>query len=86
MKLTEQDKLILRNWGYPESDMKQLQRAASWCKYEGENDERLVAKEVISILGRETWLSGISRAAFHYSATRENNGQTVYFDCYAMHK
>lgn len=84
MKLIEADKQTLREWGHLDCDMEQLQRAAIRCKYEGKNDECLDAEDVIKMLGRITWLSGISRAAFHGSAVRDNNGHSVYFDCYEM--
>jgi len=38
-------------------------------------------------MDRETWLSGIGRAAFHWSATRETkDGKTIFFDARKLFK
>lgn len=84
MKLTEQDKQTLRDFGHPESDMRQLCEAARRCKYTDEHGNRISAEKAIKLLGRKTWLSGISRAAFHATAGREENNNYVSFDCYKM--
>lgn len=86
MKLTEQDKQILRDCGHPESDMRQLCEAARRCKYENDKDEKLTAEKVIALIGRKNWLYGISRAAFHWTSARKDNGNYVSFDCSAMFK
>lgn len=85
MKLTEQDKQTLREWGHPESDMKQLEMAARRCKHTDEHKNRISADKAIEMLGRKEWLSGISRAAFHATAGRGQWGKNyVSFDCYKM--
>lgn len=86
MKLTEQDKQILRDFGHPESDIRQLCEAARRCKHTDEHGNRITAEKAVEMLGRKTWLSGISRAAFHWNCGRENNGYYVSFDCSAMFK
>lgn len=86
MKLTEQDKQILRGIGHPESDMRQLCEAARRCKYENDKGEKLTAEKVIAFIGHRNWLYGISRAAFHWTAARKDNGIYVSFDCSAMFK
>ena len=79
MKLTEEDKKQLRESGYTKRDFAQIERAMqkSKTKYEAENlltgeVKRISREEAIQILGREEWLSGISRSAFHWTATRDN--------------
>lgn len=43
--------------------------------------EAISREQAIAILGRETYLSGISRSAFHYTTARKtDDGRTVYFD------
>lgn len=85
MKLTEQDKQILRDFGHPESDMRQLCEAARRCKHTDEHGNRISAEKAINLLGRKTWLSGISRAAFHATAGRGEYGKNyVSFDCKKM--
>ena len=85
MKLTKEDKALLTAWGHKEEDLKQIERATTKTTYElssgGINRGKISLTEVLDILGREKYLSGISRSAFHWSACRENEkGQRVYFD------
>ena len=80
MKLKKEDIKILKSWGFPDSDMEQIERATTKTKYEM-NNERISRTKTIEILDRETYLSGISRSAFHWSASRSNdNNETVFFD------
>lgn len=86
MKLTKQDKELLTNWGYPKEDFEQIEEATRKTVYEM-NDEKISTNTVIEVLGRETYLSGISRSAFHWSSYRENeNGQGVHFDSSRLFK
>jgi hypothetical protein len=86
MKLTSEDKILLKKWGYRDKDMNQIEKATTKTEYEF-NNERISLTEVLEILDRETYLSGISRSAFHWSACRENEkGQTVYFDSSKLFK
>ena len=87
MKLTNEDKELLQSWGHTDEDLKQIERATTKTIYQlartsfntGEN--KISADEVIGILGRKEYLSGISRSAFHWSACRQNDkGQTIFFD------
>jgi len=80
MKLTVEDKKLLKSWGYPNEDLKQIERATNKTEYEV-NGERISLTEVLEILDRETYLSGISRSAFHWSSCRDGReGQRVYFN------
>lgn len=79
MKLTESDKKQLRENGYIESDFPQIEKAMqkSKTKYSTVNiqtgkKETISRERAIEILGREMWLSGISRSAFHWTAQRDN--------------
>ena len=71
MRLTDSDKECLKAWGYPEQDMKQI-----------EEEGRISAEKASELLGREAYLSGLSRSAFHWSASRDigDSGNTVSFD------
>lgn len=85
MKLTEQDKQILRDFGHPESDMRQLNEAARRCKYTDEHNKRISTEKVIGMIGRKAWLAGLSRAAYHATASQGEYGQNhVSFDCWKM--
>lgn len=84
MKLTNKDKKYLLSIGYAESDFKQIENIAKYTKYEmfSKEDESIVTtitqKKTIELLGRNTFLSGLGRTAFHQSAVRYNNEGTIY--------
>lgn len=85
MQLNEQDKALLLRWGYPESELKQIQDACNEARITLTNDlgkkRRITAKVAARVLWREQFLSGISRAAFHCDATRVTpEGMGVHFD------
>jgi len=86
MKLTIEDKILLKNWGYKSNDFNQIERATNKTSYEF-NGNDISLTEVLQILNREIFLSGISRSAFHWSACRQNeNGESVYFDSSRLFK
>lgn len=70
MKLTNRDKEILRKWGHSEDDLKQIEEATRKTVYELNGKEKISYHDAIKLLGREVFLSGISRSAFHWSALR----------------
>lgn len=72
---------ILRNWGHERKEYKQIEVCANICIYTDNNDHTMSYKDAIEILGREQFLSGISRAAFHWTSYREEHASGVYFDC-----
>lgn len=82
MKLTEKDKALLIEWGYPESDFPQIEEAMKKKNTKYEFECSAISREkAIELLGREEYLSGIARSAFHFTAAREvSNGKIVYFD------
>ena len=88
MKLTEKDKAYLRSLGNTERDINQIEYAANRTKYSGNGGRVIYTEEAIKILGRKTWLSGLSRSAFHMTAVRyregKKEGERIYFDSYAM--
>ena len=89
MKLTNKDKKYLLSIGYTENDFEQISNIAKYTKYEmfTKEDEsivtRITQRECIKLLGRNTFLSGLGRTAFHRSAVRYNDEGTIYvgFDC-----
>lgn len=81
MKLTRKDKDYLYNRGYSVEDVQQIEDCIKYTKYEDDNENRISRKKAIEILGRETWLSGMGRSAFHYTAYRNNeNGMGIFFN------
>lgn len=88
MELTKNDKELLKSWGYENEDIKQIERATGvrFTKYKVDNKE-ISIDEAITLLGREEFLSGISRSAFHWSSARTTkNGKTVLFDSSRLFK
>ena len=90
MKLSEKDIKSLLNAGYLKSDIPQIEKAISRSTYtlikaDTTKEERLSVKEAIRLLGWNTFLSGISRSAFHWSSWRRTcNGDEIYFDSSAL--
>ena len=96
MRLSRKDVAFLYKIGEKdEQDILQISRAATKTKYyvsalsNGQPDtkeRRISQKEAIAILGRERFLAGLDRSAFHWSATVESEDGTmlVYFDSSAF--
>lgn len=85
MKLTRSDKAYLLSVGCPESDFRQIEEAAGKTVYEHFpvcGPARKISRETaVELLGREKFLSGLCRSAFHWSAMRTaSDGSEVYFD------
>ena len=82
MRLTDRDKECLKIWGYLERDMKQIEEAMRKTVYKINHKRRISAKKASKLLEREAYLSGLSRSAFHWSASRDigDSGNTVSFD------
>jgi hypothetical protein len=83
MKLTNKDKKYLLSIGYAENDFEQIGNIAKYTKYEmfTKEDEsivtRITQKKAIELLGRNTFLSGLGRTAFHRSAVRYNDDDNI---------
>ena len=89
MKITEEDVAILYEMEVPPEDIPQIREVAlskytRYTLYENEEGagKRISAAEAIRLLGKRTWLSGLSRSAFHFTAVRpvENSEAFVLFD------
>lgn len=91
VKIIESDRKWWRKNGYASyaSDLAQLESAADEALYvhhyidksDGmQVDKVAYAQQVIKLLGREGWLRGIARCAFHWNAIIDINGTDyVYF-------
>lgn len=91
MKLTSEDKDLLRQWGYVDKDFPQIEFAmqARYTKYKLGN-KAISRGRALGLLGRPQYLSGIARSAFHYTAARtigenEESG-VVFFDSSRLFK
>ena len=71
MKLTAEDKVLLREWGFPDEDFWQIELAMQerYTKYK--LDGKTISRErALRLLGRRKYLSGLARSALHYTAAR----------------
>lgn len=86
MKLNNKDKEELKSMGYSDENVCQIEEAITKTVYEM-NGKKISAKKALEVLGRDEYLSGISRSAFHWSAVRNNKeGEKVYFDSSKLFK
>lgn len=81
MCMSKEDMNYLLNIGCLEEDLGQIAYAAkaNVTKYEC-GGKRIAKAQAIELLGREKWLSGLARSAFHWSAVRENEEGVSSFD------
>lgn len=93
MKLTEEDKQLLRKLGHPDADFPQIEEAmqTKYTKYDYQG-KRISREKAIELLGRRKYICGLSRSAFHWSAVQhvsENDGSeddVVGFDSHNLFK
>ena len=98
MNLTETDWAYVRKlYGNDKAfqeDRKQIAEAVEKTRYYRYKDDDIESKAipltragVIRLLGRETWLGGIVRSAFHWTSAREDDkGRTIFFDSRSLFK
>lgn len=72
----KKEEKFLKQLGYLEEDLKQIKEAKKKTIYTNANGERLTQKQVLKILGLESYLIGLSRSAFHWTSSKDG----VYFD------
>ena len=89
MKTTKEMENYFLRIGHPKEDLWQLKKAIREVKltlYDKKSGKETKINNVqaVNILGLETFLSGISRSAFHASCSRETKDrkQEVNFDLY----
>ena len=90
MKLTNKDKNYLLSIGYLTEDLNEIEISTRRMRYElffilddSKPHIRMTQKQVIEMLGRETFLSGVGRASFHRTAIRSTENipyVAVYFE------
>ena len=88
-KLTQKDiNYLINDCGYRKEDMAQIQKAANsrLTKYEID-DKPATRDEALETLGREVFLDGLARSAFHWGAMRTTeNGINVEFNSNKLHE
>lgn len=78
--LNSEDMKMLKGWGYKTAeDLEQIQTAMLLSEIKL-NGKKTGVKKVVEILGREKFLGGISRSAFHSTSANETAGNYVEFD------
>ena len=71
MKLTEEDKQLLREIGHSDEDFPQIEEAMQTKSTEYTfQGKRISRAKAIELLGRRKYLCGLSRSAFHWSAVQ----------------
>jgi hypothetical protein len=85
MKLTNKDKNYLLSIGYTNEDFTAIEDVTKNIKYllavNCNIEIKLNQKQVIDMLGRNNFLSGISRATFHNSAMRwTEHNMPIFFE------
>lgn len=73
----------LKSLGETDDDILQIKHAYKILKLEDEKGNKITKQQAIEKLGIETFLSGLERASFHWTATRYSmsGNNLIYFDC-----
>ena len=81
-KLTSEDKSYLLSIGYLDKDFPQIETAANLSKFYDADYKQISADKAALILGRNRFLAGIGRSAFHWTAAQvaSDSGSVVHFD------
>lgn len=93
MRWIKDDTELLKSWGYSQKDIEQIKEARKFLVLttqdsSNEDKEIKISKDkAIELLGRETFLSGLARASFHFTSVRSSDEyEDVFFDCSRMFK
>lgn len=89
MRLTEDERLMLMQMGYPAEDFPQIREAAlaKNTVYKLNGKKRITADDVVRMIGLHEYLSALARSAFHWNTTRDlPNGGYIEFDSSRMFK
>lgn len=82
MTITKEEKRSLTLQGYSRTDINEIIRAARKTSYFlvcGQQRLTIPESEAVERLGREEWLKGITRSAFHIDTTRHGlNGEMIH--------
>lgn len=74
---------ILLNWGNTEDDIAQIEEGVNYATFKTNNNKKVDWCTAKRMVGTMNFLSGISRAAFHFTAHRVNDKVStrgIYFD------
>ena len=79
MRLLKSDKEYFKKCGYLDRDILQIENAIKVMIYTNEEGKRVSRKYVLENMDRKTWLSGIGRASFHWTAARDTYDKKIIF-------
>lgn len=81
--LKKTDVKQLKEWGYNLQDIMQIDDVIDYTVFETSRRKKINESTARRMLGTCAFLSGLSRAAFHWSAERDcaNGKGRVSFDC-----
>lgn len=80
-RLSQSDRKTLAALGYPEGDFRQIELAANKATFVLDNETPVNVHEALELLGQETFLCGVARAAFHWTSCRETkDGRDIGID------
>lgn len=86
MKLTTEEKNHLAKMAVKDEDIAQIEAAANVTKYtlcdrHGNDIRNLTRASVIRCIGRDRWLDGLVRSAFHWTCVMSfGEDESIYFD------
>lgn len=91
MRWRKDDTELLQSWGYSQEDIEQIKEARKFLILTTQNSShdnkeiKISINKAIELLGRETFLSGLARASFHWTSVRSSDkDEDVFFDCSRM--
>ena len=86
--LKDNDVSLLKGWGYDMKEIYQIDKIFEYTTFETSRGKKVNAKTARRMLGTEQFISGLSRAAFHWDSLREcaNGKGSVSFDCRKWYK
>ena len=70
--LSDKDKKTLLKWGHPEKELKQIEDATNAGTFQTKKGACIGWLTAKRLVGTENFLSGIARASFHWTATRDS--------------
>ena len=77
MRLTSEEKEILRSMGYLDWDIQQIEAASNYTSYKvSETDKTISEEEALELLERKAFLSGMARSTFSATSYRNTLNET----------
>lgn len=86
--LKQTDVSQLKEWGYTATDIEEIDKIMNYTDFETSRGKKISMTTARRMLGTTEFLSGMSRAAFHWDSSREcaNGKGSVSFNCRRWYK